>query len=410
MKTVVLAASAVLLASVTLAQAQTTMTGRTGGGAYTTIAVPPTWNGQLVLWNHGFTLDPPAPNPSLGPLADLMLSEGYAVAASSLSETGWATFKAPNDLKELVGKFTASFGRPSAIWIYGGSLGGAITAEALEDANLGNVVGAYTFCGALAGSPNWNGGVDLRLIYDAVCGGVPGAAIPGGAEGLPKNDPLDANGLALRVNACTGILLPAAARTPEQTARLATILTTARIPESFLLTDMGFATFGLRDLVDDQAKLHGKIGVGNASVDYGDPVINNDIARVSPNPGAANRLEANFTPTGAIGPVKVVALHTDKDGLVVVENLSAYAHVVDPKNLATAVAVEAIPTHCGFTPAETVAGWEALRAWVAGGPHPNAATIEGTCQAIAASGLAPGPCRIDPSFVVPPFYSRVRPR
>lgn len=400
----------VALLSTGLALAQTSVSGTTGGGAYYRIVVPDAWNGDLVIWNHGYDSAPPAPDPSLGPLASLHLSEGYAVAASSYEMKGWATFRTSQDLTHLVAAFTSRFGRPRAIWLYGASLGGIVTAQALEDANLGNVVGAFTFCGALAGSRNWDGAVDLRLIYDDVCGDVPGAAIPGGAAGLPVGDPIDTGGMALRVHACTGILAPPAGRTPEQAERLAKILGTTHIPESFLLTDMAFATFELRDLVNAQEKLHGKIGVGNATVYYGDPEIDGTIARVRPNPGAENRLDRNYTPNGSIGPANVVAMHTDKDGLIVVENLDAYASVVDPDHLATAVAIEAAPTHCGFTPAELVAGWESLRAWVAGSPKPSAAVLQGTCQAIVASGAAPGPCRIDPSFVVPSIDGRIRPR
>jgi hypothetical protein len=392
------------------ATAQTIESGQTGEGAYFQMAVPQPWNGDLVIWNHGFTLSPPAPEPSLGPLAGLMLSEGYAVAASSYQQAGWAVFKTPNDLRQLMAAFTSRFGRPRATWIYGASLGGIVTAQALEEVNLGHVVGAYTVCGALAGSRNWDGAVDLRLLYDAICEDVPGAAIPGGAEGLPKDDSIDAQEMAMRVNACTGILAPQELRTPDQTARLEKLLSAARIPESFLLTDMAYATFALRDLVHGPGKLHGKIGVGNVGVDYGDPELNNDVERVRPNRGAQRRLADNDTPDGSVGPVKIVALHTDKDGLVAVENLSAYASVVPEESLATGVVVEEVPSHCAFTPAELVAGWEVLRAWVAGGPRPSAFVLQGTCQAIEAGGLADGPCRIDPAYVVPDIDDRIRPR
>lgn len=392
------------------AAAPTVLSGQTAGGAWYRIVVPETWNGDLVVWNHGLSLAPVGPVSDIGPLASLQLSEGYAVAASSYQQIGWAVFKSKNDLQELLDAFKAEFGRPRGVWLTGASLGGGVTAAALEEANLGNVVAAYTICGAVAGSRNWDGAIDLRLIYDAVCGDVPGAAIPGGAEGLPVGYALDSTGLALRVNACTGILLPAAARSPEQAERLAKILEVSRAPEKLLLTDMGYVTFAMSDLVHDPGKLAGQIGLGNAGVTYGDAAIDADIARVSPNPGASNRLARHFTPTGNVGPAKIVSIHTDKDGLVVVENESAWASIVPADQLATGIVVEEAPTHCGFTPAETAAGWEALRAWVAGAPKPSAAVLQGTCQAIVAGGLAAGPCRIDPAFVIPPIDSRIRPR
>ncbi len=105
-------------------------------------------------------------------------------------------------------------------------------------------------------------------------------------------------------------------------------------------------------------------------------------------------------------------MHTDKDGLVIVENQSEYQGVVDADNLTVGVAVEAEPTHCGFSPAELVAGWESLRGWLAGAPQPTAASLQGTCQVIEATqgALFSGPCRIDPTFVIPDMDGRIAPR
>jgi hypothetical protein len=164
----------------------------------------------------------------------------------------------------------------------------------------------------------------------------------------------------------------------------------------------------MSDLVHDPRKLSGKIGTGNAGVDYGDPAINASINRVVPNPGAANRLGKNYTPTGNVGKTKIVSLHTDKDGLVLVENEGEYAKLVPAGNLTTAIIVEGVPTHCGFTQAETVAGWESLRAWVGGAAQPTAASIQLTCDSLLTAYS--GPCRIDPGFVIPDMDGRIRPR
>lgn len=400
---------ALLLVSVpALAIAGSEITGSTDGGAYYKIVVPDPWNGDLVIWNHGFSLAPPAPVSDLGPLAELQLLEGYAVAASSYQQAGWALFKTRNDLQNLVGVFKENFGTPKRVFLNGGSLGGLVTVAAIEDANIGNVAGAFSFCGAVAGSRNWDAALDLRLVYDAVCADVTGAAIPGGAEGLPPRPSFTQTDLGLAVNACTGVLTPPAFRTPDQNGRLKKILDTLLIPENFLLTDMGYATFGMSDLVHDPRKLAGKIGTGNAGVDYGDPAINASIGRVSPNPGAANRLGKNYTPTGIVGKTKIVTLHTDKDGLVLVENEGEYAKAVPAGNITTAIVVEDVPTHCGFNPAEITAGWESLRAWVGGASQPTAAIIQGTCLAMPPT--FGGPCRIDPGFVIPDMDRRVRPR
>lgn len=393
------------------ALAATEASGQTPGGAFYHIAVPDTWNGTLVIWNHGYEFSEPDAEVGLGPLADLQLAEGYAVAASSYRDGQWAVFKSDRDLEELVRAFRKQFGEPQSVIVTGASLGGIVTASALERANLGNVVGAYPFCGAVAGSRVWDGALDIRLTYDAVCGDVPGAAIPGGATGKPSQFfPITNEQIALAAHACTGILAPPALRTPGQQARLDKLLANVDIPESFLLTDMVFSVAGLADLTFDHGKLRGKPGVGNAGVTYDDPDVDAAIERVAAHPGGARRLQNNFVPQGRVGDVKIVSLHTDKDGLVIVENEKEYDDVVDDDKLTIATVIEAAPSHCGFTPAEVIAGWETLRGWLAGLPQPTAAGIQGACRVIEGTGLAAGPCRIDPGFSIPDMDGRVKPR
>lgn len=397
-----------------IASAQPSLTildGMTDGGAFYLIAVPPNWNGDLVIWNHGFTLDSPGPltDSDLGPLKDIQLSEGYAVAASSFRQKGWALFKTKNDLQSMIDVFKDNFGEPKQVIVTGGSLGGAVTLQTIEEAHIGNVVGAYSLCGALAGSRNWDGALDLRLIYDVVAQGTPGAEIPGGAAGLPETSTLTESEIIYRINLATGVSLPPLARSPQQQENLDTILSVMQIPENFLIPDMLYATQNMSDLVHDNQKLNDRLGTGNVGVNYGDDVINESIARVSPHPGAQNRFERYFTPTGDVGDTKIISMHTDKDGLVIVENESEYASMAPAENITVAIVVEDFATHCGFTAAEAVAGWESLRAWLAGFPQPSALTIQSTCLDLESPAF-PGPCRIDPTFVTPDMDGRIRPR
>ncbi len=407
-----LAAAGFWLAASTGALAQTQLTGQTTGGAYYNIMVPDGWtpSAGLVIWNHGFSLSPIAPDPDLGPLLQEQLDNGFAVAASSLRQTGWSLFLSAKDIKALVKVFRAKVGKPKKIFITGESLGGIVTARAIEARGLGNVVGAMPICGAVAGSRVWDGGVDLRLLYDFLCQDVPGAAIPGGARGLPDESNFSGQALALAVNACTGNLLPPANRTQQQQARLDQFLETTQIPESFLLNDMGFVTFGMTDLFYDPRKMAGKLGYENANVDYGDPAINAGIERVQGSKGAQRKLTKNYTPTGKIGKTKIVALHTDKDGFMFVENESEYASKVPADQFTVAVVQEQLPSHCGFNDAEVLARWRSLVEWVDGGDQPTATSIQDRCQAIQSDGSAQGPCRINPGFVIPDLDERIRPR
>jgi hypothetical protein len=182
----------------------------------------------------------------------------------------------------------------------------------------------------------------------------------------------------------------------------------SRIPKQFLITDMDYVTRGLSDLIHSRDKLRGKQGLGNAGVDYGDPEVNESIARVVPKRKAARRLRRNYRPKGAVGNTRILSLHTDKDGLVLVENQSEYAAMVPPENLTVAIAVERKPSHCGFTAPEILAAWEALRDWADTGQQPSAFDLQATCEEFAE--VLPGRCRIDPDFEIPDMDERIRPR
>ena len=409
--------AAIAMALASAAIANTVLETETDGGAIVKIEMPDNWNGSLVIYNHGFDLGALVPStPSLGPLASVQLSQGYAVAASSYQQNGWALYKTKNDLQNLMDVFKDNFGKPGEVYLHGFSLGGIVTAQGIEKASLGNVVGAYPACGAMAGSRSWDGALDLRLVYDAICASVPGAEIPGGSTGLPARFteyPFSQTDMALAINACFGLLTPPGAVTPEQQARLQLFLDETDLPASFILTDMGFSVFGLSDLIFDTRKLNGKQGMGNVGVQYDNASIETTIERVKTHPGGLNRHTKNYEPTGDVGNVKIVSTHTSGDGLVIVEQQQVYRDLVPASNLTVAVVNEApVETHCGYTVAELVAGWEALRGWVAGAPQPTAASIQATCQGLVGANIPgiDGPCRYDPAFVIENMDDRVPPR
>lgn len=399
---------ALLVAAASPAAADTDITGTTAGGAHYRFVVPDEWNGSLVLWNHGFSLSPPGPVSEFSPLLELQLAQGYAFGASSYRQAGWALFKSTADLRLMYQAFVARVGVPDQVILTGASLGGIVTAAAIEQGGVGNVTGALTVCGAMAGSRNWDGALDLRLLYDQICADTPAAALPGGAKGLPKNSGVTEGDVAAAVNACTGVDFKKRQRTRKQKTNLKRFKKLTGLPNEFLQTVMGYATFALADLTHARGKMRGRLGTGNADVDYGDATIDAEIERVRPKNKAARRLARNYTPTGRVGNVKIVNLHTDKDGLVIVENQGEYASVVPRGNLTVAIVRERTPTHCEITPAEGLGAWESLLDWLETGVQPTAGDIQASCQRVAP--LFGGPCRIDPNFVIPSMDGRIRPR
>ena len=279
-----LSTSFVIFAAPTAGLADTTITGEKLG-AFFQITVPTVWNGDLVINNHGFDFNPPGPNPGLGPLAALMLSEGYAVAASSYSQCCWTLFTTQQDINRLLGVFEANFGPPDDVILHGGSLGGIITAQGIEKLGA-NVVGAYPICGALAGSRGWDGAIDLRLVYDAVCAGVAGGTLPGGATGLPSPG-FPAGGLSIpaiatAVNTCTGVLTPVAFRTACSAGAARSVQVRHADSGELRRHGHGVRTNGLSNLIFAPDKLEGGQGVGNVGVTYNDAGGQHERSSASP--------------------------------------------------------------------------------------------------------------------------------
>lgn len=208
----------------------TCLPGQDQNGAYFLIAIPSDYNGQLVLWNHGYSLNPPdkVSAKDLGPGLGL-LELGFAVAASSYRPNaiglgGWAVRDGAEDTENLRQRFVKFVGRPYRTFVVGASEGGLITAAIVErfgrDENgTLNYDGALPLCGPLAGGrKNWYGGFDLRVVYQYYCKNLPR---PSESQyplylGLEPGNTFDSKQLAVRVNECTGILQHPSTRTPQQ--------------------------------------------------------------------------------------------------------------------------------------------------------------------------------------------------
>jgi hypothetical protein len=87
----------------------------------------------------------------------------------------------------------------------------------------------------------------------------------------------------------------------------------------------------------------------------------NDTARISGDPEAVRYLERNIIFNGEIH-FPVLTLHTKGDGLVVVQNESAYREVVDEAGNQRFLRRTFVDRagHCAFTPAETIAAVQTL--------------------------------------------------
>lgn len=366
-------------------------------GAFFLIAIPQNYNGQLVLWNHGYTLNPPQPlgAADLGPALGFM-QFGFAAAASSyrpdaLGLGGWAVRDGAEDTEHLRLRFIEIFGRPDRTFVVGASEGGIITAEIAErfgrdaEGNL-SYDGALPLCGPLAGGRrNWYGGFDLRVVYQYYCHNLPRPSEPQYQLylGLAPRNTITPNELGARINECTGVLQPPATRTPQQSMNLANILNVTKVPESFLITDMGFATFGLQELT--QVRTFSMSPVTNIGAEYqgstDDAALNADVFRAGAEPHANAFLESAYDPTGRL-PMPVLTLHTIGDGLVIVENENAYRQTVREAHHERRLQQNYVDAngHCQFTNSEVLAAFQGLIGWVDTHKRPSRQDIFNLCQ------------------------------
>lgn len=413
-----------LLASAPLF-ALTEQRGQTPSGAYYVMQKPDGWQagGTLVLINHGYHIDPPEAGPSLGPapLRARMLAKGFAIAASSYSQRGWALFATERDHRELIAAFTARFGQPGALIASGGSLGGLVTMQQAEQTDLGApVVGAYAVCAPLAGSRVWEQALDIRLAYDRVCDNVTGGELPRGDDAFPYilkasdledyAEPTGGGEIALRVSKCTGYGLPSWLVTSGMRSRYEQLKLATGVHPDFFLENMFYATYGLADIYRDSAKIGGRAAISSAHVVYPDLVVQRDIRRVSADVFASLDLKRHFTPTGQVGNAKVLTTHTSGDGLVVPEHARALEGKLPAAQWSRAVVVESTPSHCGYSDAELLGGFEALTEWIAGSAQPTATSIQSACQRERTANPSLGACRYDASYVPGDINSKLKPR
>ncbi|HET9742563.1 MAG TPA: prolyl oligopeptidase family serine peptidase [Terriglobales bacterium] len=401
-----LLAFALLALSITASAQVTTHTGTLDDGATFLIEVPANWNGTLFLYSHGY-VTPGSANPAqdVGDPATraFMLANGFALAGSSYATTGWAVHEALPDQIAVLDQFDALVAHPKRTIAWGHSLGGMITAGLIQlyperfDA-------AMPMCGVLSGGvATWNTALDGEFAFKNL---------------LAAETPLQMVKIA-NPNLNLGIaeqVLALAQATPQGRARIALVADLDDGPGWFVPTSPEPAANDFAGQEANQflwaqqvdfpfifafrAELEARAG-GNVSwnthVDYrrqfersinraevkalygaagldldADLDALNDAERVSASEEPLEYLERNIIYNGNI-QVPVLTLHTTGDGLVVVENESAYDNVVDEAGNARLLQQRFVHRagHCAFTPAETIAAVETLLTRLATGRWPH---------------------------------------
>jgi hypothetical protein len=152
-------------------------------GALYKVEVPANWNGQLVMYAHGFrgngnTLTVDAPS-----IRRYLIQKGYAWAASSYSKNYYDVRAGVEDTNALALGFNAiatqngrTLAAPTKTFITGVSMGGHITAAAIEDEAFATEVhkvkynGAVPMCGVVGDTELFNQFAGMQVTAQALAG------------------------------------------------------------------------------------------------------------------------------------------------------------------------------------------------------------------------------------------------
>lgn len=362
------------------------------------VEVPTNWNGMLVMYAHGYAGE--GANLSVSPPAIRrhLLSQGYAWAASSYSKNYYDVRAGVEDTNALAIEFVniarqngRTLAAPFKTYIMGVSMGGHITAAAVDEENIATANNRIRYNGALpmcavlgdtelfdyfaayqsaaqveAGMPatswpvaNWAAiapQVQARL-FSSFPGGTPnGPAVP------------TAQGLRLKqiVQNLTGgprPLFDLAYAGPLQATVWGTFGRDGKI--NGILSEDVVSTKNIVFQLDADPALSAEEQAYNAS-----------IFRVQAQPDA-NRLRRDglrWVPkTNALIKVPMVSIHTLGDMYVPFSMEQIYKRRADAAGTAGLLVQRAIRgiSHCDFTLAEQVAAFEAMVKWEQQGIKPE---------------------------------------
>jgi hypothetical protein len=354
------------------------------------IEVPPHWNGDLVMWAHGFrgqgfvlTVDTPA----FG-LRQKLLNQGYAWAASSYYDNGYdirAGVLSTHDLSEL---FRTTVGGPHRTYIVGVSMGGHIIGRSVEQ-YPGYYAGALPMCGVLGDHDLFDFFLDYNVVAQDIAG-VPAWPVP--ADYLTNAVP--------RIEAATGLtgLTPGG---PDTTNDLGKQLRAVTIDRSGGPRPGAEAAFSLwKDFLFGLAT---QPAGPSLSQDPGQ-VATNILTRYQPNsPVDVNRTvrrvparnwKDRFDPRLTQVPIifgrptaPVLSMHGLGDMFVPFSMEEDYAGDVARHHHRGVVVQRAIRSaqHCEFSPAEVGTAWDDLTRWVRDGAHPTGDDVANPAAVAAAT-------------------------
>ncbi len=398
------------------------LAGQDPNGAWYWIAIPKAWNGSLVVHTHGGPrLKTPKPDDAIEDLQRfaVTVAEGFAWAGSNYRREGFGVRSAAEDSDTLRKLFWTTYGRPKRTLLHGQSWGGNVAAKTAELYGQG-ADGKPVYDGVILTNGVVSGGTraydfraDLRAVYQFYCGNHPAkdeVQYPLW-QGQPIGSKLTNKELEARLNACTGLNLPADQRSPEQARKLANILAVTKIPERTLDNHLNWATFTFADMVNK--RLGGKSPFTNVGVVYkgsdDDKALNRGAPRFKADPEGVRRLAEDSDLTGKL-LVPTLTMHAIDDPTAFVE-LEQVLHDTVAKAGKSDLLVQSFTDeseHSKLATPEYAALFRAMTAWIEQGEKPSPTSLAAGCaKAVETYGEA---CHFKVDYRPAPLSSRSYPR
>jgi pimeloyl-ACP methyl ester carboxylesterase len=335
------------------------------------ICIPPDWNGQLVMYAHGYV---PPQFPLALPVNELtvdgvfipsaFIAQHFAFATTSFHKNGVAIEQGAKDLNRLLQEFKSIVPPHSLdkVYIVGGSEGGLIAVQLLEHFP-GKYSGGLAVCAPLGGSPAFIKNVyDFRVVFDYFFPTVftfppnqPDAP-PFGALDTPQDAFLFWESVYVpRIIAALSSNLPATAQLFTVTKAVVdpTDPTTTAIETAILL--LAHPLFGANDLISTA----GGIPYDNRSTTYigsaDDAALNAGVERFQSDGRARAYARRFYEPTGNLHD-PLVTLHNLFDPVVPFQHEIEYSSRVAKRKRSDLLTLLSSPGygHCEFTPEEVI--------------------------------------------------------
>jgi hypothetical protein len=339
-----------------------TEVGLLDGAAYR-IDVPAHWNHALVVFYHGYALQPVTFHIAARPESREMpfFDRHYAVIQSAYSRTGWALQQAYPETEALRHYFFKQYGQPTETYVVGRSMGGDLVAITLE-LNAKPYLGGLDLCGAVG--PTYQAmehRFAMRAAFDVFFPGVMPQLVPVPANYedtlADRNKVLD----ALRAN-------------PEAATLMRNL--TGLHSDLDLAHDIAYWTFVVSDLqhraggnpFDNRNYIYTGSSPNSSASDF---EINARVRRYAALPRARVYLMRHYTPNGHLGR-PMLALHTIYDPIVDPSQLSLYNHQVQAAGFGDNLIQQVVDRegHCDFTEEEVGQAFDEMVRWAHGGPRP----------------------------------------